>query len=65
MPVPPEKRFLISGVILAVCHVSRYTAVTQKIKQVIDRGDIGDIVSVQRLEPVGYWHQAHSFVRGN
>lgn len=54
-----------AGVMLGVCHVSRYTAVTQKIKQVIDRGDIGEIVNVQRLEPVGYWHQAHSFVRGN
>ena len=50
---------------MAVCHVVRYTIVTQKIKQLFDQGAIGDIVSVQRLEPVGYWHQAHSFVRGN
>jgi predicted dehydrogenase len=54
-----------AGVMLAVCHVLRYTAVTQRIKQLIDQGAVGDIVSVQRLEPVGYWHQAHSFVRGN
>ena len=54
-----------AGVMLAVCHVVRYTIVTQKIKQLLDQGAIGDIVSVQRLEPVGYWHQAHSFVRGN
>ena len=54
-----------AGVMLAVCHVVRYTVVTQKIKQLLAQGAIGDIVSVQRLEPVGYWHQAHSFVRGN
>ena len=50
---------------VAVCHVLRYTPFYQKIKQVIDDGIIGDIVNVQAIEPVGYWHQAHSFVRGN
>ena len=52
-------------IIFAVCHVLRYTAYTQKLKAVIDSGAIGEIVSLQHLEPVGYWHQAHSFVRGN
>ncbi len=32
---------------------------------ILDKKTIGDIVSIQHLEPVGYWHQAHSFVRGN
>lgn len=54
-----------SGVLLAVCHVLRYTPFTRKLKQLLDAGTIGDVVSVQHLEPVGYWHQAHSFVRGN
>lgn len=51
--------------IFAVCHVLRYTEYTQTLKKVLDEGAIGDIVSMQHLEPVGYWHFAHSFVRGN
>ena len=54
-----------AGVLFAVCHVLRYTAFTRKLKEILDSGAIGDIVSIQHLEPVGYWHQAHSFVRGN
>jgi len=53
------------GVIFGVCHVMRYTAYTQSLKKLLDAGAVGDIVSVQHLEPVGFWHQAHSFVRGN
>jgi predicted dehydrogenase len=53
------------GVMFAVCHVLRYTPYTKKLKAVIDSGAIGEIVCMQHLEPVGFWHQAHSFVRGN
>lgn len=51
--------------IFAVCHVLRYTTYTRRLKELVTSGLIGDIVSVQHLEPVGYWHYAHSFVRGN
>lgn len=50
---------------VVVCHVLRYTPFFQKIKEMIDSGRIGRVVSVQSLENVVYWHQAHSFVRGN
>lgn len=53
------------GNLFAVCHVLRYTGYTQALKSFIDTGVIGDVISIQHLEPVGYWHQAHSFVRGN
>ena len=50
---------------ITVCHVLRYTMFYKMIKQAIDTKMIGDVVSVQAIENVGYWHQAHSFVRGN
>ena len=53
-----------SGVMFGVCHVLRYTTYTKKLKELLTTGTIGDIISIQHLEPVGYWHQAHSFVRG-
>ena len=54
-----------AGVLCAVGHVLRYTPYTQALKRLLAEGAVGDIVSVQHLEPVGYWHIAHSYVRGN
>ncbi len=48
-----------------VCHVLRYTVFFQTIKTLIEEGAIGDIMNVEGIERVAYWHQAHSFVRGN
>lgn len=51
--------------IVAVGHVLRYTPFYTKVKELIDSGRIGEVVSMQAMEKVCYWHQAHSFVRGN
>lgn len=48
-----------------VCHVLRYTPFYNKLKELLDDGVIGDVVGVQHVENVAYYHQAHSFVRGN
>lgn len=48
-----------------VCHVLRYAPAFLKIKEMLDSGAIGKIVCIDWLEQVTYWHQAHSFVRGN
>ena len=50
---------------IIVCHVLRYTVFYNTLKDLIQRGRIGDVVAICANENVGYWHQAHSFVRGN
>lgn len=54
-----------NDVMLAVCHVLRYSDYSQRLFGLVDAGRIGDIVSVEHLEPIGWWHFAHSYVRGN
>jgi len=48
-----------------VCHVLRYTPFYRKVKALLDSGSIGSICSIEAAEHVGYYHYAHSFVRGN
>ncbi len=52
-------------VMLEVCHVMRYAEYTGILRQIIQSGAIGEITSIQHLEPVGHWRYAHSYVRGN
>jgi predicted dehydrogenase len=53
------------GALLIVCHVLRYANYYGKIKEIISSGKIGDIVSINHTENIGYFHFAHSYVRGN
>ena len=50
---------------VVVCHVLRYAKAFIKVKELIDNKTIGDLVLMQAFEQVGWFHQAHSFVRGN
>lgn len=47
-----------------VCHVLRYTPFYSRVKQLIDEGVLGDIVTIVHTEGLGNIHQSHSFVRG-
>lgn len=51
--------------IVAVCHVLRYAPYFRQLRHVVQSGMIGEIVSVQHLEPVDHIHMSHAFVRGN
>ena len=48
-----------------VCHVLRYAPAYTKLYEVVNSGKIGRLLDINWTEPVGYWHQAHSYVRGN
>ena len=50
---------------LQVCHVLRYTVFWRTLRDIIQSGRLGTVVSVDHRENVAYWHMAHSFVRGN
>lgn len=53
------------GKVLSICHVLRYSLFFMKIKEMLEEGRIGKLMNIQHIEQVGYWHHAHSFVRGN
>lgn len=54
-----------SGKVMTICHVLRYTSFYCTLKKLIEEGAIGEVMTIDQIENVGYWHQAHSFVRGN
>jgi predicted dehydrogenase len=69
-PTSEECRAIVAavkraGVVFGVCHVLRYTPYTAALKRLVDDGCIGQVVGIQRLEPVGWCHFAHSYVRGS
>lgn len=53
------------GRIVAVCHVLRYAPYFMKLKEMMHNGSIGEIISIQHLEPIHHVHMSHSYVRGN
>ena len=54
-----------TGRIVAVCHVLRYAPYFVKLREIIQSGAIGELMSIQHLEPIEHIHMSHSYVRGN
>ena len=51
--------------VLNIGLVLRYSPLFATVKEIIDAGTLGDLVSVRSSENMGTWVFAHSFVRGN
>lgn len=54
-----------SGAVVSVCHSLRYHQAFSLAAQAAASGRLGRLMTMDLLEQVGYWHFAHSFVRGN
>ncbi len=50
---------------IGVGHVLRFTPFWQTVYEVVSSGTIGRLVTMAIEENIGYWHFAHSYVRGN
>lgn len=50
--------------LVMICHVLRYAPFYASIKNVLDKGTIGDIMAIHTTEAVSYHHMATAFVRG-
>lgn len=50
---------------LAPTIVLRYSPYTKALTEVVRSGQLGELVNAVHVEPVGYFHFAHSYVRGH
>ncbi len=54
-----------AGTITCVCHSMRYHKGFSTLTKLVTDGRLGRLMTIDQLEQVAWWHQAHSFVRGN
>lgn len=50
--------------IVGVCHVLRYSKCYQKVKDILESGELGKVMNVIHFEPIGLERMVHAFVRG-
>jgi len=54
-----------AGIIFGMGHVMRYSPYSKEITEIVRSGSLGQLINIVQVEPVGYFHFAHSYVRGN
>ncbi|KAL0582000.1 hypothetical protein V5O48_000058 [Marasmius crinis-equi] len=60
-----EEAISKAGVIFGMGHVMRYSPYSQEITKIVRSGILGKLINIVQVEPVGHYHFAHSYVRGN
>ncbi|KZT20794.1 NAD-P-binding protein [Neolentinus lepideus HHB14362 ss-1] len=54
-----------AGIIFGMGHVLRYSPYSKAITEIVRSGTLGELINAVHVEPIGYFHFAHSYVRGN
>lgn len=52
-----------TGKKVIVCHVLRYAPAYNKVTALLNEGVIGEMMAIDAIERVAYWHQAQAYVR--
>lgn len=52
-----------TGRTVAVCHELRYGPGYEKMSRLLKSGVIGNLIAIDAMERVAYWHQAQAYVR--
>jgi len=64
LPDLPEKT--TPGTLFSIGHVLRYSPHNMLLRKLLlEDKVIGEIMSINHTEPIGWWHFTHSYVRGN
>lgn len=62
--VQAEKERGVGDKVFGICHVLRYSPHNGVLRELVRVKDaVGDVISVNHTEPVGWWHFSHSYVR--
>lgn len=52
-----------TGRTVVVCHVLRYSRAVNILDEVIKTGVLGELIAIDHIERVAFWHQAQAYVR--
>lgn len=50
--------------VFGICHVLRYSQHNMLLRHLLlEREVVGEVMSMEHVEPIGWWHYSHSYVR--